>query len=44
MHAKQTYQQAIQQQEIYLGYVNGKLCRFMLWFDTVSHSYKKIVV
>jgi hypothetical protein len=44
MNAKLTYKQAKQQTEIYLGYVNGKLCRFMLMFDSGSHSYIKVVV
>ncbi len=44
MNAKLTYKQTMQQSEIYLGYVNGRLCRFMLFFDSTSHSYKKVVV
>lgn len=39
-----TYKKAMQQSEIYLGYVNGKLCRFMFMFDSNSSSYIKVVV
>jgi hypothetical protein len=34
----------MQQNEVYLGYVNGKLCRFMFMFDSTSHGYIKVVV
>jgi len=44
MEARLTYKQAVKRAEIYLGYINGKLCRFVLEFDPASHSYKKIIV
>jgi len=44
MRTNITYKKAMQQTEVYLGYVNGKLCRFMLMFDSTSHSYIKVVV
>jgi len=43
MKYKPSYKQALRQEEIYLGYVNGRLCRFILWFDSTSHCYKKVV-
>lgn len=44
MNTKTTYQKAYNKTEVYLGYINGKLCKFILCFDVSSHCYKKVAV